>query len=409
MTMLASSTKFIMLIALIKILIIFAVVMGIVAYLVLMERKVLAFMQARLGPMRVGPWGLLQPIADGLKLLIKEDIIPAGADKWLFMLAPAISIFACYTVFAVIPFGNYQVRGVNLFYVSDLNIGLLFILAISSLGIYGIILGGWASNSHFPLLGALRSSAQLVSYEVAGGMALVGVLLFSNSLSMVDIVNRQHGMGVWNVFLQPVAFMIYVIAAVAETNRNPFDLPEAESELTAGFHTEYSGFRFALYFLAEYTNMVVVSCIGVTLFLGGWLRPFANVAVLDFLKYTPIVAFVGAAVFVLWLGLKSSIALERYFFVALAASFIVLGILVAYPPVLNASQGIFWFSAKVLVFLYAFIWYRATFPRYRYDQLMNVGWRWLIPLSLANLIITAVGRYYYLSHHAAKAVAWLGR
>ena len=240
-------------------------------------------------------------------------------------------------------------------------------------------------------------------------MALVGVLLISNSLSMVDIVNRQFSMGVWNVFLQPVAFLIYVIAAVAETNRNPFDLPEAESELTAGFHTEYSGFRFALYFMAEYTNMVVVSCIAVTLFLGGWLRPFANYAALDFLKFTPILAFLGAGGFVLWLGLKSSVALERYFFMVLAAGFVVLAILVAYPPVLNAIQGIFWFGAKVLAFLYAFIWYRATFPRYRYDQLMNVGWRWMIPLALANLIVTAVGRYLWLSHHAATAVAWLGR
>ena len=337
-----------------------------------------------------------------MKLLLKEDIIPAGADEWLFLLAPAISIFAAFTVFAAVPFaGN--------FYVTDINIGLLFILAVSSLGIYGIILGGWASNSHYPLLGALRSSAQLVSYEVAAGMALVGVLLFSNSLSMVEIVNRQFSMGVWNVFLQPVAFVIYVIAAVAETNRNPFDLPEAESELTAGFHTEYSGFRFALYFMAEYTNMVVVSCIAVTLFLGGWLRPFANFAALDFLKFTPIVAFLGAAVFVLWLGLKSGVALERYFFMVLAAGFIVLGILVACPPVLHAIQGIFWFGAKVLTFLYAFIWYRATFPRYRYDQLMNVGWRWMIPLALANLIVTAVGRYLWLSHHPVAVAVLMGR
>jgi len=385
--MLASTLKFILatplLLALVKILIIFGVLSGIVAYLVYMERKVLAFMQARLGPMRVGPWGLLQPAADGLKLLLKEDIIPAGADEWLFLLAPAISVFAAFTVFAAIPFANN-------FYVSDINIGLLLILAVSSLGIYGIILGGWASNSHYPLLGALRSSAQLVSYEVAGGMALVGVLLISNSLSMVDIVNRQLTLGVWNVFLQPVAFLIYVIAAVAETNRNPFDLPEAESELTAGFHTEYSGFRFALYFMAEYTNMVVVSCIAVTLFLGGWLRPLPGIAALDFLKFTPIVAFLAAGVFVLWLGLKSLLARERYFFVALAVGCVILAGLVAIPVVLNAIQGIFWFSAKVLAFLYAFIWYRATFPRYRYDQLMNVGWRFLIPVALTNLIVTAV-------------------
>jgi len=385
--MLESTGQFLLanplLLALVKILIVFSVLAGIVAYLVYMERKVLAFMQARLGPMRVGPWGLLQPVADGLKLLLKEDIIPAGADGWVFLLSPAISVFAAFTVFAVVPFaGN--------FYVTDINIGLLFILAVSSLGIYGIILGGWSSNSHYPLLGALRSSAQLVSYEVAAGIALVGVLLISGSLSMVGIVESQQDMGVWNVFLQFPAFVIYLIAAVAETNRNPFDLPEAESELTAGFHTEYSGFRFALYFLAEYTNMVVVSCIAVTLFFGGWLRPFESVAALAFLKFAPIVASVGGAAFVLWLGLKSAVALERYFFVALAAGLVLVAILVGYPPVLNALQGIFWFSAKVLAFLYAFIWYRATFPRYRYDQLMNVGWRWLIPLALTNLIVTAV-------------------
>jgi NADH-quinone oxidoreductase subunit H len=390
------------LLALVKILIVFGVVAGIVAYLVYMERKVLAFMQARLGPMRVGPWGLLQPIADAVKLLLKEDIVPAGADEWLFLLAPAISIFAAFTVFAVVPFaGN--------FYVTDINIGLLFILAVSSLGIYGIILGGWSSNSHYPLLGALRSSAQLVSYEVAAGMALVGVLLFSNSLSMVEIVNGQYNSGWWNLFLQPVAFLIYLIAAVAETNRNPFDLPEAESELTAGFHTEYSGFRFALYFMAEYTNMVVVSCIAVTLFLGGWLRPLAHYHAFDFLNYAPIVATAGAGAFVLWLGLKSSLVWERYFFIALAASCLVLAALVAIPPVLNAIQGVFWFSVKALAFLYCFIWVRATFPRYRYDQLMNVGWRWLIPLALANLVVTAVGRYLWLSHHAVTAAAWLGR
>ena len=214
--------------AAIKILAVFAVLSGIVAYLVLVERKVLAFMQARLGPNRVGPWGLFQPLADGLKLLLKEDIVPAGADKFVFLIAPVISV-----------------------------------VAVSSLGIYGIILGGWASNSHYPLLGSLRSAAQLVSYEIPAGMALVGVLLISNSLSLVEIVKAQEAGRFWNVFLQPVGFFIFLIAAVAETNRNPFDLPEAESELTAGFHTEYSGFRFALYFMAEYTNMVLVSALAV--------------------------------------------------------------------------------------------------------------------------------------------------
>lgn len=387
--------------ALIKILIVFTVLMGIVAYLVYMERKVLSFMQARLGPMRVGPWGLLQPVADGIKLLLKEDIIPAGADKFLFLLAPAISITVALTVFAVIPFaGN--------FYISDVNIGLLFILGVSSLGIYGTILGGWSSNSHYPLLGALRASAQLVSYEVAAGMALVGVLLISNSLSMVEIVNRQMQMGVWNVFVQPVAFVIYLIAAVAETNRSPFDLPEAESELTAGFHTEYSGFRFAIYFVAEYTNMVVVSCIAVTMFLGGWLRPFSNIRAFDSLRFAPIVACLGTAVFVLWLGLKGLVPLERYFFVGLAVACVLMAGLVAIPVVLSAIQGVFWFSAKVLVFLYAFIWYRATFPRYRYDQLMNVSWRWMIPIGLANVIVTAIIRYSMSPHVPAAPVAGLG-
>jgi NADH-quinone oxidoreductase subunit H len=247
-----------------------------------------------------------------------------------------------------------------------------------------------------------------VSYEVAAGMALVGVLLISNSLSMVEIVNRQQQMGVWNVFLQPVAFVIYLIAAVAETNRNPFDLPEAESELTAGFHTEYSGFRFALYFLAEYTNMVVVSCIAVTMFLGGWLRPFVNIRALDFLSFMPVIAFLGAATFILWLGLKSLVPLERYFFVALAVACVVLAGIVAIPAVLNAIQGIFWFGTKVLILLYAFIWYRGTFPRYRYDQLMNVGWRWMIPLALANLIATALVRYFVSPHMAGSLVAGLG-
>jgi len=387
--------------ATVKILIVFLVLSGLVAYLVYMERKVLAFMQVRLGPMRVGPWGLLQPVADGLKLLLKEDIIPAGADKFVFLLAPVISVIAAFTVFAVIPFaGN--------FFITDINIGIMFILAVSSLGIYGIILGGWASNSHYPLLGSLRSAAQLVSYEVAGGMAIVGVLLVSNSLSMVEIVKRQSEMGVWNIFLQPLAFFFFLVAGVAETNRNPFDLPEAESELTAGFHTEYSGFRFSLYFLAEYTAMVVISCIAVTLFLGGWLRPFESVRALDFLRYAPAVALLGAAAFVAVFGLQSRVSMERYFFAGLAGVCVILALgLAASPAALNAVQGIFWFTTKMMVFLYAFIWYRGTFPRYRYDQLMRVGWRWMIPLALANIIVTAAVRYW-LSAHPASPAAWLG-
>jgi len=387
--------------ATVKILIVFLVLAGLVAYLVYMERKVLAFMQVRLGPMRVGPWGLLQPIADGIKLLLKEDIIPAGADRFVFLLAPVISVIAAFTVFSVIPFaGN--------FFITDINIGIMFILAVSSLGIYGIVLGGWASNSHYPLLGSLRSAAQLVSYEVAGGMAIVGVLLISNSLSMVEIVRRQSEMGIWNIFVQPLAFFIFLVAGVAETNRNPFDLPEAESELTAGFHTEYSGFRFALYFLAEYTAMVVISCIAVTLFLGGWLRPFQSVRALDFLDYAPALGLLGAGAFIAVFGLRSRVPMERLVLGALAAICVVLALgLAVWPAALNAVQGIFWFTSKMMVFLYAFIWYRGTFPRYRYDQLMRVGWRWMIPLALANIIVTAAVRYW-LSSHAGSPTAWLG-
>ena len=391
-----------LILACIKIVIVLLVVAGVVAYLVYMERKVLAFMQARLGPMRVGPWGLLQPIADAIKLLLKEDLVPAGADKVLFLLAPAISVAAAFTVFAVIPFaGN--------FFISDINIGILFILAVSSLGIYGIVLGGWSSNSKYPLLGALRASAQLVSYEVAGGMAIVGVLLVTNTLSMVEIVKRQQEMGAWTFFLQPLAFFIYLIASIAETNRNPFDLPEAESELAAGYHTEYSGFRFALYFLAEYTNMVVVASIAVVLFFGGWLRPFARVRVFDFLNYGPVAAVLVAATLVLLVGLKSRIGAERIFFTLLGVGLVVLAGVVAIPVVLNALQGVFWFAAKVLVFLYGFIWYRATFPRFRYDQLMNFGWRWMIPLALANIIVTAIVCYLVRGSSSATPLAWLGR
>jgi NADH-quinone oxidoreductase subunit H len=391
-----------LILASIKIVIVLLVVAGVVAYLVYMERKVLAFMQARLGPMRVGPWGLLQPIADAIKLLLKEDLVPAGSDKALFLLAPAISVAAAFTVFSVIPFaGN--------FFISDINIGILFILAISSLGIYGIVLGGWSSNSKYPLLGALRSSAQLVSYEVAGGMAIVGVLLVTNTLSMVEIVKRQQEMGAWTFFLQPLAFFIYLIAAVAETNRNPFDLPEAESELTAGFHTEYSGFRFALYFLAEYTNMVVVASIAVVLFFGGWLRPFASVRVFDFLNYGPVAAVLVSATLVLLVGLKSQVGAERIFFTLLGVGLVALAGVVAIPVVLNAIQGVFWFAAKLLLLLYGFIWYRATFPRFRYDQLMNFGWRWMIPLALANIIVTAIVCYFVRGSSPPAPVAWLGR
>src|ERR1700730_8187254 len=244
-------------------LVIVAVLPLVAGYIVLMERKVMADMQARLGPMRVGPHGLLQPIADAVKLLLKEDIIPANADKLMFWMAPLVSVTMALLAYAALPIGPA-------FQIADLNVGLLFILGISSLGIYGIVLGGWASNSHYSLLGALRSAAQLVSYETSAGLAVVGTLLLAGTLSTRGIVLAQMATGVWFVFAAPVGFFIYLVASIAETNRAPFDMPEAESELVAGYMTEYSGFRWALYFLAEYTNMIVVSSIATMLFLGGW-------------------------------------------------------------------------------------------------------------------------------------------
>src|SRR5215467_14143229 len=292
------------LIPLIKIGILFAVLSGVIAYLTLLERKVIAFMQVRLGPMRVGPHGLLQPIADGLKFMLKEDIVPANADRVVFMLAPVIALVPAFIVFSVIPFGSptalhipaFTVPLTNLHFsgtttgplITDLNIGVLFVLSISSIGILGIILGGWASNSKYPLLGALRSAAQMVSYEVALGFSVIGVLILAGSLSLVKIVEAQRDAGFWYVFLQPVGFILFFVCGIAENNRAPFDLPEAESELVAGFHTEYSGFRFSIYFIAEYASMIVVSCMAVTLFWGGWLRPFPNVHALDFLDKIPL-------------------------------------------------------------------------------------------------------------------------
>jgi NADH-quinone oxidoreductase subunit H len=329
-------------IPLLKILIVlFAGVLPAVTYMVLLERKVIAWAQSRLGPMRVGPYGVLQPVADAIKLILKEDITPTKADRWVFTAAPIISMVPALIVYAVIPFGptvNLFGRPVSL-YITDVNVGLLYVVSVASVGVYGIILAGYASNSKFPLLASLRASAQLISYEVAVTLTLVSVILMTGTLSMVGIVNAQYNAHVWLAFVQPVAFVIFFIGSLAETNRAPFDLPEAEQELTGGFHTEYSGMRFALFFLAEYANMIVVSSVATTLFWGGWLRPFPNIAMLHFLDVLPS-----------WM----------------------------------------WFLLKSFVFLYVFIWVRATLPRYRYDQLMRLGWKVLIPLAIANLLVTGI-------------------
>ena len=328
-------------IPLLKIVILLAGLLTAVAYATLLERKIQAWVQSRLGPMRVGPQGVLQPVADVIKLLLKEDITPARADKWVYTAAPIIALVPALIVFAVIPFGpSTSMFGAPVpLYLTDINVGLLYLVSVSSIGVYGIILAGYSSNSKYPLLAGLRASAQLISYEVAVTMTLVSMILMAGTLSMVGIVDAQKNAGLWYVFVQPLAFLIFLIGSLAETNRAPFDMPEAEQELVGGFHTEYSGMRFALFFLAEYANMIVTSAVVTTLFLGGYLRPFPNIEALWILDYVP---------------------------------------------------GWVWFLAKTFAFLYVFIWIRATLPRYRYDQLMRLGWKVLIPVGIANLVVTGI-------------------
>lgn len=299
------------------------------AYTLLWERKLIGRFQARYGPNRTGPVGYLQPLADVVKLIFKEDFVPRGANRLLFQLAPLISVFAAVAAVAVIPFGEtIEVFGQSVsLYGADLNIGVLFLFALSGLGFYGLILGGWASGNKYSLLGSARTAAQLVSYEVAMGLSVIGVVMMAQSLSLVDIVRAQQD-AVWYVLFQPLGFLIFLIAAVAETNRAPFDLPEAESELVAGYHTEYGGLKFAMFFLAEYVNMIIVSALGATLFLGGYAGP--------------------------------------------------------------VLPGVVWLGIKIAALLFLFIWLRATLPRLRYDRLMQFGWKVLLPLATLNLVITAI-------------------
>jgi NADH-quinone oxidoreductase subunit H len=370
--------------------VIVAVLPLLAGYIVLMERKVMADMQARLGPMRVGPHGLLQPIADAVKLLLKEDIIPDKADRLMFWFAPLVSVTMALLAYSALAIGPA-------FQIADLNIGLLFILAVSSLGIYGIVLGGWASNSHYSLLGALRSAAQLVSYETAAGLGLISVLLLAGSLSMKEIVQAQSDQGVWFGFSVPFGFFIYLVGSIAETNRAPFDLPEAESELVAGYMTEYSGFRWSLYFLAEYANMVIVAGIATTLFLGGWLRPGARYheqipgTSIEWLDALPALLTLGVALYCLSLVPKQPVKIQKIVMALVAGLCVIIAgvlasALVAPPAVMLGIHGAFWFMAKVFAYIYAFLWIRFTFPRYRFDQLMRLGWRFLIPLALVNVI-----------------------
>ncbi len=322
---------------LIQVGVVVSITAGWVAYATYLERKISAFMQARLGPMRVGPWGLLQPIADGLKLLVKEDFVPENADRWIFFVAPYIAVVAAFVVMAVVPFGpDWAV-------ITDVNIGVLFVLAVSSVGVLALILAGWSSNSKYALLGALRSSAQMVSYEVSMGLAIIGALMFARTLSLSGIVAAQASDSIWFVLYQPVGFMIFLISGIAENNRAPFDLPEAESELVAGFHTEYSGFRWSLFFMAEYAAMVVVTAVATTLYLGGWYFPW--VYRLETAGYHNLYVVISLIVFL----------------------------------------------GKAGLLLYLYFWLRWTLPRFRYDQLMDLGWKWMLPAALINIVITATG------------------
>jgi NADH-quinone oxidoreductase subunit H len=336
-----------LLLSILKVIVVFVITLTAVAYTVLLERKVLGRMQNRWGPSRVGPFGLLQPLADGIKLFLKEDLLPFAAERPLFIVAPIIALTCALISIAVVPFGAvHHIQGVDMFDISDINVGLLVILGITSIGVYGIALSGWSSNNKFSLLGSLRATSQVISYELALGLSLVGVVLRAQSLNLRTIVDSQsaHGLLSWNFFggFQFVAFFIYLMAAYAETNRSPFDLPEAESELVAGYHTEYSSMKFAMFFMAEYANMITVSCVATLMFFGGASSPFGNL----------IPAFGGAVV--------------------------------------QAILPVLWFVAKVFAFLLLYIWVRGTLPRFRYDQLMSFGWKFLLPLAMANIIITSL-------------------
>jgi NADH-quinone oxidoreductase subunit H len=321
------------LIMLLKMLIVFGGLLGAFAYLSLVERRVMAFVQMRPGPNRVGPFGLLQPIADGLKFLFKEQVQPTEANAWLYLIAPLISLIPALLSFSVIPFGPAL-------QVTDLNVALLVVFAVGSLSVYGIVLGGWASNSKYPLIASLRSSAQMISYELSLTLSVVGVLMIVNSLSLVQIVESQQGLWFgfiprWNIFLQPIGFVVYLIAATAETNRLPFDLAESEQELVSGWHTEYSGMKFAMFMLAEYGNLTAASCIATILFFGGWNGPAFG------------------------------------------------------PEWLRMVLPTVWFVVKIAIFIFIYVLARSTVPRIRYDQLMRFGWKYLLPISFANIVVTS--------------------
>jgi len=392
-------------ITLVKIALLLFIVLTVNAYLTWFERKVVAHMQSRWGPHRVGPHGLLQPLADGAKFLLKEDPTPAGVDKFTYFLAPLMALALALTSIAIIPFGPNPLRifGHDIYLgIVDLNIGILALFAITALSVYGVALAGWSSNSKYPLLGGLRSSAQMVSYELSLTMSVVGVLLMAGSFSLRDIINAQanhpeFGIFGWNIWPQILGFLCFFVAAIAETNRVPFDLPEAESELVAGFHTEYSSFKFAMFFIAEYTSMITVSCLCSIMFFGGWLSPFP--ASLTFTHYLPSLILIPTGLWVIYDGIRYETIFGRVILPGLGTVITVLGALfIALPSVNEFIQGPFWLLSKIFVFLFVYVWMRGTLPRFRYDQLMAFGWKLLLPVSLANVVITATAILFWGKH-----------
>ncbi|HEY9140482.1 MAG TPA: NADH-quinone oxidoreductase subunit NuoH [Bryobacteraceae bacterium] len=379
-------------ISLIKIFVVFGALMTILAYLQWVERKVIAHIQVRPGPYRVGPHGLLQPLADVIKLITKEDLVPPYVNKPLYLAAPFLAITTALLSISVIPFGPaIQVAGYPTYMqLTDLNFGVLFVLGVSSIGVYGIALAGWSSNNKYALLGGLRSSAQMISYELPLSLAIAAPLLISNTLSLRKLVDSQYGwLWNWNLFhgFQYVSFIVFLIAAFAETNRVPFDLPEAENELVAGFHTEYSSMKFASFFMAEYANMITVSCMATLLFLGGWVAPWPAAYGSG---YVPVAVFAAAGLVALFHGLHPARKRDRYSFPVVGVVFLIVAAVFLVPLTQNILLPLFWFCAKTGAILFLYIWVRGTLPRFRYDQLMGFAWKFLFPIAMLNLLATGL-------------------
>jgi len=386
-----------LILSLIKAAIVAGVLLTTLAYLQWIERKVIGHIQLRVGPYRVGPHGLLQPLADVVKLITKEGVMPANVNKFFYLLAPFVAVALALISISVIPFGpQITIGGVTTYMeLTDLNIGVLFVLAVSSVGVYGVALGGWASNNKYSLLGGLRSSAQMISYELPLAIAVAAPLLLVNSLSFRQIVEYQSGFWLgfiprWNVFPEVLGFSVFLIAAFAETNRVPFDLPEAENELVAGFHTEYSSMSFAAFFMAEYANMVTVTAVATLLFLGGWKAPFPE----PFSSFIPVIVFGLAGLIAIFHGMHPARRKDKYTLPAAGVVFLglaaVFGLSLLVPTLQTILMALFWFCGKVLALLFLFIWVRGTLPRFRYDQLMRFAWIVLFPLAMVNLLVTGL-------------------